>query len=45
MQVFLTLLEWLSLGRKADQAKDLEILLLCRQLAILERKLDKPRLQ
>jgi putative transposase len=42
MQVFSTLLEWLSLGRKADQAKDLEILLLRRQLAILERKLDKP---
>lgn len=42
MQVFSTLLEWLSLGRKTDQDKDLEILLLRRQLAILERKLDKP---
>jgi len=42
MQVFSTILEWLSMGRKTDQAKDLEILLLRRQLAILERKLDKP---
>ena len=39
MQVFSTILEWLSLGRKVDQ--DFEILLLRRQLAILKRKLDK----
>lgn len=42
MQVFSALLEWLSLARKTDQEKDLEILLLRRQLAILERKQDKP---
>jgi len=37
MQVLSTLLEWLSLGRKTDhQEKDLKILLLRRQLAILE---------
>lgn len=42
IQVFSILLEWLSLGRKTEQEKDLEILLLRRQLVILERKLDKP---
>jgi hypothetical protein len=42
MQMFSILLEWLSLGRQTDEAKDLEILLLRRQLAILERKLDRP---
>jgi putative transposase len=42
MQVFSILLEWLSLGRKIDREKDLEILLLRRQLAILERKQNKP---
>ena len=42
MQVFSTLLEWLILGKKIDREKDLEILLLRRQLAILERKQDKP---
>lgn len=42
MQVFSILLDWLSLGRKTEQEKGLEILLLRRQLAILERKLDNP---
>jgi hypothetical protein len=42
MQVFSTLLEWLILGKKIDREKDLEILLLRRQLASLERKQDKP---
>jgi putative transposase len=42
MQVFSILLDWLSLVRRTEQDKDLEILLLRRQLAILERKLDKP---
>ena len=42
MQVFSILLEWLSLGKRTEQEKDLEILRLRRQLAILERKLDKP---
>ena len=43
MQVFMTLLEWMQLERKSERAKDLEILLLRRQLAILERQRGKPR--
>jgi len=43
MQIFSTLLEWVMLGRRSESEKDLEILLLRRQLAILERKLNKPR--
>jgi len=42
MQVFSTLLEWVRVGRKTEQEKDLEILLLRRHLAIMERKRDKP---
>jgi hypothetical protein len=42
MQVFSILLEWLSLGRQTAQEKDLEILLLRRQLAIVERRVNKP---
>ena len=42
IQVFSILLEWLSLGRKTEQEKDFEILLLRRQLTILQRRLDKP---
>ena len=42
MQVVSTLLEWVNLGRRTDEEKDLEILVLRRQLAILERKQDKP---
>src|SRR5688500_14084768 len=38
MQVFAILLEWLRLGRRSVQEKDLEILLLRHQLAIWERK-------
>ena len=37
MQVFSTLLDWLWLGRKSEQEKDLEILLLRRQLEIMNR--------
>ena len=40
--LFSALLDWLSIGRLAEQEKDLEILLLRQQLVILERKLDKP---
>ena len=36
-----TLLELLLLRRQTDRAKDLQILLLRRQLALVERKLDK----
>ena len=42
MEIFSTLLEWVRLGRKSAAEKDLEILLLRRQLAIVERTLDKP---
>jgi predicted transposase YbfD/YdcC len=41
MEIFWVLLEWMRLGRKSKQEKDLEILLLRHQLAILERKQDK----
>jgi putative transposase len=40
--LFSTLISFLSIGRLSEQEKDLEILLLRRQLAILERKQDKP---
>src|SRR5438132_10063308 len=43
MQVFMTLLEWLQLERKSERAKDLEILLLRRQLAIVARQRGKPK--
>src|SRR5258708_3234109 len=43
MQVFSTLLECLWLGRKSAGEKDLEILLLRRQLAIADRGREKPR--
>ena len=36
------LLELVLLRRQSDQAKDLQILLLRRQLEIVQRKLDKP---
>lgn len=42
MQVVSTLVESLRLKWKSEQAKDLEILLLRRQLAILERRMEKP---
>jgi putative transposase len=42
MQVFSTFLECLWLGRKSHREKDLEILLLRRQLAIVDRARDKP---
>ncbi len=43
MQIFATLLEAVWLGRKAEQAKDLEILLLRRQLEIVNRARGKPQ--
>jgi transposase len=42
MEIFSTLLEWVRVGRKSESEKTLEILLLRRQLAIVERTLDKP---
>ena len=41
-QLFSTLLQWTRLAKTSDQEKDLEILLLRRQLAILQRKIDTP---
>jgi len=40
--LFSTLISLVSIGRLSQQEKDLEILLLRHQLAILKRKLDKP---
>ena len=42
MQVLSTMLEGFWLGRKTDREKDLEILLLRRQLEIVDRARDKP---
>jgi putative transposase len=42
MQVFSTLLDWLWLMRKSEREKDLEILLLRRQLEIVMRQRAKP---
>ena len=42
MQVFSTLLELIRIGRLSDQEMDLEILVLRRQLVMVERQLDKP---
>jgi transposase len=42
MAIFSTLLDWVRLGQKSESEKTLEILLLRRQLAIVERTLDKP---
>jgi seryl-tRNA(Sec) selenium transferase len=42
MKFVSTLLEWVRLGRKSEAEKTLEILLLRRQLAIVERTLDQP---
>jgi hypothetical protein len=45
MQVVSTLVEWVRLGRRSESDKDLEILLLHRQLAIYERRQKQaPRL-
>jgi hypothetical protein len=42
MQVFSTLLEWIRIGRLPEQEKDSEILVLRKQLAIVEHQLNKP---
>ena len=42
MQVFSTILECLWMGCKTERANDLEILLLRRQLEIVDRVRDKP---
>lgn len=36
--LFTTLLVWLSIGRRSDQEKDLEILVLRQQVRLLERQ-------
>jgi hypothetical protein len=40
--LFTTFLAWMQISRLSEPEKALEILLLRQQLAILERKLDKP---
>ncbi len=40
--IFSAILKLVTLSSRTDQVKDLEILLLRRQLAVAERKLDKP---
>ena len=42
MHVCSTLIDWLRIGQLSEQEKDLEILLLRQQLALVERKLTKP---
>lgn len=42
LQVVATLVELVQLGRQTESEKDLEILLLQRQVAIYERKQDQP---
>ena len=42
LQILSTVLECLWLGRKTDREKDLEILLLRRQLEIVDRARSKP---
>ena len=42
MQVFSALLEWGRVGQQSEEEKGLEVLLLRRQIAILERKAEKP---
>jgi len=42
MQLVSTLLQWTRLAKTSDHEKDLEILFLRRQLAILQRKVDSP---
>jgi putative transposase len=42
MHVCSTLIDWLRIGHLSEQEKDLEILILRQQLALVERKLDKP---
>jgi transposase InsO family protein len=42
MQLFSTLLEWVSIGRRSEREKELEILILRKQLMIMEHQLEKP---
>jgi hypothetical protein len=41
MQLFSTLLEWVRIGRLSEREKDLEILILRKQLMIVEQQRDK----
>jgi hypothetical protein len=42
VQVFSALIELVRIGRLSDQEKDLELLLLRKQLAVIEQQLEKP---
>src|SRR5215210_3773486 len=43
-QVFTTLLGWIVLRTRADATKDIEILVLRHQLAVLQRRTPRPRI-
>ena len=42
LHIFSTLIDWLRIGGLSEQEKDLEILLLRQQLALVERKQNRP---
>ena len=43
-QVFTTLLGWIVLRTRSDPTKDIEILVLRHQLAVLQRRSPRPRI-
>ena len=43
MQLFSTVFEWVRIGRLSEREKDLEILILRKQLMIVEHRLAKPQ--
>ena len=43
-QVFTTLLGWIVLRSRSDTTKDIEILVLRHQLAVLQRRTPRPRI-
>ena len=43
-QVFTTLLGWIVLRTRSDTTKDIEILVLRHQLAVLQRRTPRPRM-
>src|SRR3954451_1423733 len=43
-QMFATLLGWIVLNTRSDTTKDIEILVLRRQLAVLQRRTPRPRI-
>jgi putative transposase len=43
-QMFMKLLSWMVLSVRSDTAKEIEILILRHQLAVLQRRTPQPRL-